>query len=61
MDLTRALPLWELLGNTTNSYNDAQGNYTIDFIDKKSEVVGWVKVYSGQGIEWSYPDELMRA
>lgn len=61
MDLLRALPLWESLGNTIKSGDDEQGNYTINFIDKNDEVVGWVKVYSGQGIRWSYPDELMRA
>jgi hypothetical protein len=59
MDLLRALPLWETLGNTIQSGDDEQGNYVINFIDKKNEVVGWVKVYPGQGIRWSYPDELM--
>lgn len=60
MDITRALPLWSELGNTTNDYNDEQGNYVIDFINKTGQVVGWIKVYSGQGIRWNYPDELMR-
>lgn len=60
MDITRALPLWSDLGNTTNDYDDDDGNYTIDFIDKIGEVVGWIKVYPGQGIRWSYPEELIR-
>ena len=58
MDLTVALPKWQSLGGTTNSYNDEQGNYTIDFLNKDNQVVGWVKVYPGEGIRWSYPDEL---
>lgn len=61
MDLIKALPLWEQLGNTIESGDDEQGNYVINFIDKNSEIVGWVKVYPGQGIRWSYPDELMEA
>jgi hypothetical protein len=59
MDIVQALPLWETLGNTIQSGDDEQGNYVINFIDKKNEVVGWIKVYAGQGIRWSYPDELM--
>ena len=58
MDLTKALTRWQELGNTTNDYDDEQGNYTIDFLNKDNQVVGWVKVYPGQGIRWSYPDEL---
>lgn len=61
MDLTVALPKWTEMGNTTNSYKDEDGNYTIDFLNKDNQVVGWVKVYSGQGIRWSYPDELFSA
>lgn len=61
MDLTEALPKWQALGGTTNSYNDEQGHYTIDFLNKDNQVVGWVKVYAGQGIRWSYPDELFSA
>ena len=60
MDITRALPLWSELGNTTNDYNDEQGNYVIDFINKVGEVVGWIKVIPGQGIRWNYPDKLMK-
>ena len=60
MDITRALSLWSELGNTTNDYNDEHGNYVIDFINKVGEIVGWIKVYTGQGIRWDYPDELMR-
>jgi hypothetical protein len=60
MDITRALPLWSDMGNTTNDYYDEHNNYVIDFINKLGEVVGWIKVYAGQGIRWSYPEELMR-
>ena len=61
MDICDALKLWNELGNSTNSYDDVNGNYTIDFIDKNGLVVGWIKVFSGQGIRWSYPEELMQA
>ena len=61
MDLVSALPKWTAMGNTLNNYDDDQGHYTIDFINKDGEVVGWVKVYAGQGIRWSYPDELFSA
>jgi hypothetical protein len=60
MDITRALPLWSEMGNTTNDYNDENDNYVIDFINKVGEVVGWIRVYPGQGIKWSYPEELMK-
>jgi hypothetical protein len=59
MDITRTLALWEKLGMTTNDYYDEDGNYVIDFINKNDQVVGWFKVYSGQGIRWSYPDEFL--
>jgi len=58
MDLTEALTTWDRIGNTTKSYDDKDNNYCIDFINKKGEAVGWVKVYPGQGIRWNYPDEL---
>jgi hypothetical protein len=59
MDLSKALSLWSELGNTTNDYSDDNGNYVIDFINKSNQVVGWVRVFPGQGIKWNYPDELM--
>ena len=59
MDMCDALSMWNRMGNETNSYNDVNGNYTIDFI-KNGAVVGWIKVYSGQGIRWNYPEELMQ-
>ena len=52
------LSMWNRLGNKTNSYNDVDGNYTIDFI-KNDVVVGYIKVFAGQGIRWNYPEELM--
>ena len=61
MDIVKALVEWERLGYTTNSHHDEQGHYTIDFLNKDNQVVGWVKVYAGQGIRWSYPDELFSA
>lgn len=61
MDLVTALPKWTEMGNTTKSYHDEHGNYTIDFINKQGKVAGWVKVYAGEGIRWSYPDELFSA
>lgn len=60
MDLTQALTIWCDLDNTTKSYHDEENNYCIDFINKNNEKVGWVKVYPGQGLRWSYPDELMQ-
>lgn len=53
--------MWDNAGNTTKDYNDENGNYCIDFINKNNEKVGWVKVYPGQGIRWEYPDELLKA
>jgi hypothetical protein len=58
MDLTEALPKWETLGGTTNSYTDDDGNYNIDFINRDGDKEGWVKVYPGQGIQWHYPESL---
>lgn len=58
MNLTKALALWEKLGNTTNGYDDENNNYVIDFLNKDNDVVGWFKAYPGQGFGWSYPDEL---
>lgn len=59
MDICDALSMWNRMGNETRSYDDAEGRYTIDFI-KNNEVVGWIKVFGGQGIRWSYPEELMQ-
>lgn len=58
MDLIKALSKWETLGGTVNSYDDEQGNYVIDFINKDGEVEGWFKTYPGQGFRWQYPDSL---
>lgn len=58
MDLTEALPKWESLGGTTDSYDDENGNYTIDFISKDGNKEGYIKVFSGQGIKWEYPSAL---
>lgn len=61
MDIVKALVEWERLGYTTNSHDDEQGHYTIDFLNKDNQVVGWFKVYAGEGFRWSYPDELFSA
>lgn len=58
MDLIEALKAWEAMGNTTESGDDEQGNYTISFLNKEGEVRGWFKVYAGQGMRWNYPEEI---
>lgn len=59
MDLINAMDLWDKLGNTFNSYDDEQGNYVIDFINKDGETEGWFKTYPGQGFGWDYPQSLV--
>ncbi len=61
MDIIDALRKWESLGGTFVNHDDEQGHYTIDFLNKDNQVVGWFKVYAGQGFRWSYPDELFSA
>lgn len=59
MDLNEAFNIWDKMGNTTNSYNDENDNYVIEFVNKSGKVVGNIIVYPGQGISWNYPQELM--
>lgn len=59
MDLTDALKIWDEMGNTTESHDDENNNYVIEFINKSGEVVGNITAYPGQGVSWNYPQELM--